>query len=169
MENNTNTEAVVDTQTVNVTDQLVASTASDSIAQRFESLVEKMNVVASSMKEMQFVLKNLQKDYVKTVRTFTKKGRKNSTGKRMPSGFAKPTRLSDELANFLNVPVGTEKARTDVTKMINEYIKENQLQDEKDKRTIIPNVELRKIMNLQEGQTLTYFNLQTYIKHHFIK
>lgn len=141
----------------------------DSISQRFESLNEKINFLAASIKEVQTVLKTLQKDYVKTVKTFTKKGRKNAQSKRLPSGFAKPTRLSDELSDFLKVPYGTEKARTDVTKMINEYIKEHQLQDVKDKRTIIPNADLRKIMNLPEGQTLTYFNLQTHIKHHFVK
>ena len=88
---------------------------------------------------------------------------------RIPSGFVKPTLISDELAMFLGKPVGTEMARTDVSRKINSYIKENGLQDTENGRKINPDEKLRKLLALSEEDELTYFNLQKYMKHHFIK
>jgi hypothetical protein len=86
---------------------------------------------------------------------------------RSPSGFAKPTRLSALLCDFLNLPPGSMMARTMVTKLLNKYIKDNDLQNKEDKRRIVPNEKLRSILNLSENDTITYFNLQSHIKHHF--
>ena len=49
--------------------------------------------------------------------------KKRKAGNRAPSGFVKPTLISSELAEFLGKPVGTEMARTEVTREINKYIK----------------------------------------------
>ena len=65
------------------------------------------------------------------------KSKKNAI-KRKPSGFAKPTVISDELCFFLGKPNGTEMARTEVTKYITQYIKENNLQSVENKKKIIP-------------------------------
>ena len=56
-----------------------------------------------------------------------KRKRKNTN--RSPSGFVKPTLISNELANFLNKPIGTEMARTEVTREINGYIRLHSLQE----------------------------------------
>ena len=50
---------------------------------------------------------------------------------RKPSGFAKPSLISDALCEFLGKPKGTEMARTSVTSFITEYIKNNNLQNQK--------------------------------------
>jgi upstream activation factor subunit UAF30 len=70
---------------------------------------------------------------------------------------------------FLGKPVGTEMARTDVSRAINRYIKENGLQDPKNDRKINPDERLSNLLRLKEEDELTYFNLQKYMKHHFIK
>ena len=88
---------------------------------------------------------------------------------RVPSGFVKPTLISDELAMFLGKPVGTEMARTEVSRAINRYIKENGLQDPENDRKINPDEKLRNLLSLKEEDELTYFNLQKYMKPHFIK
>jgi chromatin remodeling complex protein RSC6 len=69
----------------------------------------------------------------------------------------------------LGVPKGSAMARTLVTKHINEYIKKNNLQDPTDKRIISPDAKLKSILSIGDGDKLTYFNLQTYIKQHFKK
>jgi chromatin remodeling complex protein RSC6 len=86
---------------------------------------------------------------------------------RQPSGFVTPTRISDELAKFLNVPVGTMMARTEVSKLINGYIRVNHLQDANNGRVINVDTKLRKLLNANPTDEVTYFNLQKYMKHHF--
>jgi chromatin remodeling complex protein RSC6 len=88
---------------------------------------------------------------------------------RRPSGFATPATLSAQLSEFLGVPEGTKMARTDVTRLITEYVKKNQLHDSADKRIIKSDDKLKQILGGDDGKPLTYFNLQTHIKHHFIK
>jgi chromatin remodeling complex protein RSC6 len=149
----------------------VATAGEDEVTQRFSALLEKLVLITVAVKDMQTAIKTLQKDYSKLSKSSGKKkanGNKNGA-KRSPSGFAKPTGLSNELCDFLSLPHGSQKARTDVTRMLNEYIKKHNLQDTKDKRTIIPDLSLKKLMKITDKDTLTYFNLQTYIKHHFLK
>jgi hypothetical protein len=86
-----------------------------------------------------------------------------------PSGFVKPTLISNELAEFLGKSIGTEMPRTEVSKEINAYIEAYGLQDRHNGRIINPDERLRKLLRLSEGDQLTYFNLQKYMKHHFTK
>jgi chromatin remodeling complex protein RSC6 len=88
---------------------------------------------------------------------------------RKPSGFVKPTPISDELAEFIGMPVGSLMSRTEVSRKINRYIKENGLQDQENDRKINPDEKLRNLLNIGMDVELTYFNLQKYMKHHFIK
>jgi chromatin remodeling complex protein RSC6 len=88
---------------------------------------------------------------------------------RRPSGFVTPTKISDELANFLGKPVGTEMARTDVSRHINSYVRDHNLQDPRNGRRINPDTKLRALLRIGQNEELTYFNLQKYMKHHFIR
>lgn len=88
---------------------------------------------------------------------------------RVPYGFVRPTKISNELAEFLGKPIGTEMARTDVSRLINSYIRVNNLQDPRNGRTINPDAKLRALLRIGQHEELTYFNLQKYMKHHFIR
>jgi upstream activation factor subunit UAF30 len=120
-------------------------------------------------------IKNDFKTLEKTVAREMKAAQKASSKKRRnnvnrkPSGFVKPTRISDELAAFLGKTVGTEMARTDVSKELNAYIQSNGLQDKANGRKINPDAKLAKLLKLSKEDELTYFNLQRFMKHHFIK
>jgi hypothetical protein len=89
--------------------------------------------------------------------------------KRVPCGFVKPSIISDELAIFLGKPVGTRMARTDVSMEINTYIRVYGLQSPYNGRVINPDEKLKKLLNIDNGVELTYFNLQKYMKPHFHK
>jgi chromatin remodeling complex protein RSC6 len=95
---------------------------------------------------------------------------------REPSGITKPTEISDELAKFLGASKGTMMARTDVTKAINSYVKEHTLYDEQNKRVFVLDKSpegkalytLLGSPDMSEIGSIGYFNLQRYLKHHFI-
>ena len=141
---------------------------------KFVLVLDKLQSFINDAKELTTYVKTLQKEYVKLQKLTTKKTKKSAAVgsevvKRNPSGFAKPTKLSDDLCDFLDVAKGSSMARTMVTKHINEYIKKHNLQDAEDKRRIIPDEKLKYILSVKEGDKLTYFNLQTFIKQHFMK
>lgn len=141
---------------------------------RFASVLEKLQSFAADIKEVIAVVKTLQKEFNKVKNQKVSKKAKKAAGgdgaaKRAPSGFAKPTALSEQLCEFLALPKGSSLARTEVTRIINQYVKTHSLQDKEDKRRIVPDAKLKSIMTLGENDKLTYFNLQSYIKHHFIK
>lgn len=165
------TTVVVDAAPAAAT-EVVAVVEAD-LASRFESVTKVLAAVMAQVRDLQSTIKTLQKDTTKAIKVAsTKKGRRAPAGDkkpRAPSGFAKPTPLSDELCAFLGVPAGTELARTEVTRRINEYIKTKALQAVEDKRTIKPDAALQKLMNVPVDAKLTYFNLQSHMKHHFLK
>jgi chromatin remodeling complex protein RSC6 len=98
----------------------------------------------------------------------SKKNKVKSTT-RAPSGFIKPTLISDELATFLNKPFGSEMARTEVTKEINVYICANDLKDKVNGRIIKADDKLATLLKVGKDDELTYFNLQKYMSPHFAK
>jgi chromatin remodeling complex protein RSC6 len=89
---------------------------------------------------------------------------------RKPSGFARPSKLSDELCSFLGVGNGTELPRTVVTKMMCKYIKDNGLSLDTNKRCVDftkpGSKALHDLLQPEQGATVTYFNLQRYLKCH---
>jgi chromatin remodeling complex protein RSC6 len=136
---------------------------------KLNNYVDRINNMNKELKELVNVGKTLEKDFGVIVKVLSKKNKFKSNENRPLSGFAMPSLLSDELYEFLNIEKGTKVPRKDVTRKINEYIKENNLRDESDKRNIRPNKELHKIFNSDDTSKITYFNLQSYLKHHFVK
>ena len=88
---------------------------------------------------------------------------------RAPSGFCKPTYISNELAIFLGKSIGTEMSRVDVSREICCYIRVNNLQDKVNGRKINCDAKLRNLLKLKPNDELTYFNLQKYMSPHFKK
>lgn len=162
-------EIVDAAEVVDVPAVVVELDSDECLASKFTQLMDQISAMTIQFKEIQNNTKLMQKMYTKSLKQISKKSNKKNT-KKPPSGFAKPTNLSDEICEFVNVEKGTMLARTEVTRNINAYIKEHNLQNPSDKRTILPDEKLRKIMNITEDNTdvITYFNLQRYIKHHFI-
>ena len=76
------------------------------------------------------------------------------------NGFAKPMFMSKALCDFLNVDYDHQMARTEVTKTINSYVKEHDLQNPQNKRELILDDKLRTILNVPVDETVTFFNLQ---------
>jgi chromatin remodeling complex protein RSC6 len=134
----------------------------------FLAKLQQLGVLISSLKAE---YKTLEKKWSREVKTAQKQSskRKRKAGNRAPSGFVKPTKISDELASFLGKDKGSEMARTDVTREINTYIRAHKLQDKDNGRKINPDSKLATLLKLKKTDELTYFNLQKYMSPHFAK
>ena len=148
----------------------VDAAAESSVALKIQEFGTKLQQMAGLFASMKSDYKTLEKVFSRELKNAQKNSKKRrTTGNRQPSGFVKPTRISDELAKFLGKAVGSEMARTEVSKEINAYIREKGLQDKENGRKIHPDASLSKLLALGSGDELTYFNLQRYMKHHFVK
>ena len=131
------------------------------------NIIDKVNALAAYIKDIQTNLKVLSKEYDKQQKIIEKAQKKRQNAKNSPSGFAKPNKISDELCDFIGVPHGTEKSRTDITRFINAYVKEHNLNKPENKRFILPDAKLKKILNVGDSDEINYFILQKLISHHF--
>jgi hypothetical protein len=131
------------------------------------NIIDKVNSLAGVIKDIQTHLKVLSKEYDKQQKIIEKAQKKRQNAKNSPSGFAKPNKISDELCDFIGVPHGTEKSRTDITRLINAYVKEHNLNKPENKRFILPDAKLKKILNVGDSEEINYFILQKLISHHF--
>jgi len=143
---------------------------SDGVGQQFEGIIQTLGTFRQSITALQIQIRGLEKSVRKEIKSLQKEAAKNrNKGNRRPSGFAKPSKVSSELCSFMKKEPGTEIARTEVTQFLIQYIKDNQLQFEANKKIIIPDKTLKKLLNVKDGDEVTYFNLQRLMNIHFIK
>lgn len=144
---------------------------STNIMDQSTELLAKLQQLGNLISAIKVEYRSLEKKWQRELKVAQKQSskRKRKAGNRAPSGFVKPTRISDELAQFLEKPAGSEMARTEVTRDINKYIRTNNLQDKENGRKINPDSKLTTLLRLKKTDELTYFNLQRYMSPHFAK
>lgn len=143
---------------------------SNELFEQFNGVINGLSDVKTQINTLQQTLKVLEKNIKKQMKGLKKEVFKNKIkGNRKPSGFAKPSKVTKELCEFLKKTEGTEIARTEVTKALIEYIKENKLQNHTNSKIIVPDDKLKILLGIEDGQELTYFNIQKYMTKHFIK
>ena len=118
--------------------------SADMLTDTFSQFLGKLQTLASQMNALKAEFRALEKKATRELKAAQKINakRKRKSGNRSPSGFVKPTLISDELAKFLQKPSGTEMARTEVTREINGYIRAHDLQDKTNGRKINPDASL---------------------------
>jgi chromatin remodeling complex protein RSC6 len=89
--------------------------------------------------------------------------------RRANNAFLKLRPISDELAKFMGLPAKSQKSQTDVTKFVAQYVKSHGCFDPQFKRRIIPDKALASLLRAKDGQEITYLNLQSFLKVHFLK
>lgn len=146
-----------------------ATPAAADVPSPLTDLAAKIALLASAAKDAQNALKVLTKEYERMKKLVDKTERKRANARTQPSGFAKPTKISDEMCDFLGVAHGTEMSRTEVTRAINAYVKQHNLNNPGNKRIIIPDAKLKKILGVTGNEEVSFFVLQRYIKNHFLK
>ena len=133
----------------------------------------KINQVSTLLAAMKADYKSLEKSIAKDLKNASKskKSKKSSVPNpnRQLSGFVKPSVVSDDLLAFVGKEKGTMMSRVEVSKEITAYIEKNGLKDKENGRQINPDAKLTKLLQISAGEVLTYFNLQRYLKIHFVK
>ena len=137
---------------------------------QFNSLINGLQTVKLQINILQHSVKQLEKNIKKNMKGLKKEVTKHKPkGSKKPSGFAKPGKITKELCNFLNKEEGTEMARTEVTRSLVAYIKENKLNNSDNRQIIHPDNKLKTLLGLEDNQSLTYFTIQKYMNKHFVK
>ena len=168
------TTTVAETTTTTTTpatqNVVVQSDTETSISDNFSEFISKFQSMLSNFSSLKAELKTLERKTMRQIKVVQKlNNKKKRKGTRAPSGFVKPSPISNELADFLGKPQGCEMARTDVTREINKYIRANNLQDKENGRKINPDKQLCTLLKVEPDVNLTYFNLQRYMGPHFPK
>jgi len=147
-----------------------APTDVNHIAEQFTVLLNSLSSFKSQISMLSAQVKALEKNVKKQMKQLEREAQKNKKkGNRKASGFAVPTKISNDLCKFMGKPEGSEMARTEVTKYIIQYIKNNKLPDKKNKKIIKPDSALKSLLDLKPEDEVTYFNLQKYMNKHFVK
>lgn len=133
----------------------------------FSDILENLGQLRKNITVIQNQIKNLE-GRVKKEQEKQKKTKQQR--KKTISGFAKPTKISDQLCEFMGIETGTELARTEVTKYLHEYIKKNSLQVESNKTLIVPDNNLKNLLELEDdvNKEIHFFSLQKYMNKHFV-
>lgn len=180
---------VEETVTVEPTTETVEQTTTttttevESLKSRFERLVKITQEHVVGLKAVTAELRKLQRDHEVAMKEASKKSKRKQSRDgvtRKASGFASPVTVSDEMYAFLapfGVEHGTPIARTDVTRYITGYIRDNDLQNPAYRREIVPNATLKKLLGPAEElkdpadpsskKVYTYLRLQKYLSKHF--
>lgn len=168
---------VVETAAEPVADE-AKTLSSDAILTAIDA---KINQIASTLSSLKNESKALRKQIAQDKKVAEKLAKKSSKKKRVlaegeeakprNSGFMRPVRISDELASFLGKATGTVIGRQVANDEIRKYVTAHNLKEtEKGKgRNINPDAKLAALLKLPANEQLTYFNLQKYMKPHFIK
>jgi upstream activation factor subunit UAF30 len=104
-------------------------------------------------------LKRLQKDVSRASKAKPK--RVVQTG--VLSGFTLPRTVSSEMSTFAGWELGAKKSRIEITKAICSYIKENNLNDPKERKNVIMDEKLRSLLKYTEPASIPYYSLQKLI------
>jgi chromatin remodeling complex protein RSC6 len=113
--------------------------------------------------------KKKQRRVKKSVEEMTPEEKAAWEARRANNAFLKPRAISPELCAFLGIEAGSQRSQTEVTKHVSQYVKSHGCFDPANKRRIIPDGALAKLLRVTDKDTVTYLNLQSYLKAHFLK
>ena len=141
-----------------------------SVSEILVDIEDHYKTMTQNLSEVKKITRDLEKSHQRPVRTARKSIKKTSSNndKKNLSGFQKPVPVE-----FTKHPwcctADQKLSRSDLTKMVYKYIKENKLQDEQDKRVICPDATLIELFHIEEGDKLEFRNFQTYMTRLYIQ
>jgi chromatin remodeling complex protein RSC6 len=162
-----------------VTEAVAAAPSLSSVADRIRDaqsrfaaeLKEIAREAAAAAKDAAKKLKEAgkKKKVKKNVEDMTAEEKAAYEARRANNAFLKPRPLTPELCAFLGIAAGSQRSQTEVTKQVSAYVKSHGCFDPANKRRIIPDGALSKLLKVTDKDAVTYLNLQSFLKAHFIK
>ena len=149
-------------------------TASDQLKVVLQQLSDQSVQLKCLMNSVRNILKETDRQNKELEKLRNKRSRNKSerSATALPSGITKPVAITDELAAFLGVAPGTLVPRNEVTKGVSAYVKLHELYDMANKQRFIldsrPEAKILKALLGFPEEPVTYFNLQRYLKHHYL-
>ena len=141
---------------------------SNPVSDQIQNVLKLLAGFRTQITSIQNEIRTLERTFLKEIRTAKRgSGKQKQKAARKPSGFAKPAKISDDLAAFMQREKGTEVARTEVTQFLISYIKNNECVDAEDKKKIRPDDKLKTLLNVSDDDVVTYFTLQKLMNRHF--
>ena len=151
----------------------ILSAALESVRAHAKAAAEASRALAHELQEAAKAIKREARDSKKRRKvdpaTLSPEARAAWEARRANNAFLKVRPLSDELCGFMGLASKSQKSQTDVTKFISGYVKSHSCFDPSFKRRILPDSKLAKLLRVTDKDEVTYLNLQTYLKVHFLK
>jgi chromatin remodeling complex protein RSC6 len=143
------------------------------LEQEVKAVTSRLLTIREVVSEMITESKKLEKKAAKLQKLADKRRKRKAAAEAGADGkparisiFQIPNLLTPELCKFMGRPTGSKECRSNVTKHITQYVRDNNL---KNKHDINPDAKLKALLNLKDGDKLTYFNLQKYLNVHYVK
>ena len=136
-----------------------------------ECVIDDTVVSLNEYQTMIIQLVNMKKD-IDLIMGKLKQLNKEQLKKKKPktvSGFVKPVQVTNDMSKFLKIDPDQKVSRSYVNKMINQYIKTNDLQIETSKQNFIIDDTLATIFSQEKGTQINYFKMQSFLKHNYVK
>lgn len=155
---------------VSVVAETVAPVEAKTVEQEIASLIVSHQKIRDEAVTNIKTLQRLQKRVAKEVkeagrrrRRSKKEGEDGVVKEKRPTIFTTPVTLKDDLCTFLGKTKGSQMTPADVTRAFSAYVDSHKLKDVEKGHTIHPDVNMRKVLGVKEGETLTYRNIQSYL------
>lgn len=146
------------------------------VPHNMEKLIASLNDVnaqISDMKELFGLLEKKAKKLSHAVELVVKKEQKTGAKvkkERKPCGFAVSSKVTPVMCEFMGRKEGELISRIEITKYLNKYIKENNLENPENRQNIVPDEKLWKILGEEaRNEKITHFTIQKYLNKHFLK
>jgi len=151
----------------------ILAAALESVRTHAKAAAEASRALVHDLQEAQKALKREARDSKRRRKvdpaTLSPEARAAWEARRANNAFLKVRPLTDELCTFMGLPSKSLRSQTDVTKFISSYVKSHSCFDPNFKRRILPDAKLAKLLRVKDKDEVTYLNLQTYLKVHFLK
>lgn len=132
----------------------------NSVSNDFEARLEE---IRTALKHNYVQQKKLSNDLKELVSLHKREMKRKPVHSTRQTGFNKPEKVPESLKTLLDIDED-QLPRTEVTKKLYQYFSDNNMYNKKTKKEIIPNDELRDIFGMDDDDTITFYNLQAWLK-----